>query len=196
MDIMNKQNPVKNLGLVLLTAFLAGCAGHNASMVAVEDLREQQQPQSVRAQTPVYSKPPGSASNPKQQNTVAYATPAPGYEQSGQRSSDSDSSSSSANTRDPAAVIPQPEPIPALLALLEKAEEQQRQGQAQQALVSLERAQRIAPREPIVYLQLSQVYRSLDDKAAATQMARKGLSLSSGNADMQQAFNDLLTLIK
>ncbi len=84
------------------------------------------------------------------------------------------------------------EPKGAVLALLEQAEDQQRQGQNQQALTSLERAQRIAPRQPLVYLQLAQLHQDMGQTQKAQQFARKGLSLAGNDTRLIQAFKRLL----
>ncbi|WP_207063283.1 tetratricopeptide repeat protein [Motiliproteus sp. SC1-56] len=97
--------------------------------------------------------------------------------------------------------LPLPEPLPrtpsdsqpsgALLALLEQAEARHQAGQPQQALALLERAQRIAPREPLVYLQLARLRLDLGDRVRAQQLARKGLALSA-DPNMREAFRVLL----
>lgn len=79
-------------------------------------------------------------------------------------------------------------PPPALLALLEQAETQEEAGQLQRALSYLERAQRISPREPLVYLQLARVRLSMNDLARATQLTERGLALSAGDSEMRGAF--------
>ncbi|MEH6627202.1 MAG: tetratricopeptide repeat protein [Motiliproteus sp.] len=96
----------------------------------------------------------------------------------------------------PASTVAPSEPSGALLALLEQAEQQHQAGRNQQALSSLERAQRIAPRDPLVYLQLARLRLDMNDHPRAEQLARKGLNLSSGNPQMQKAFKALLQRIK
>lgn len=101
----------------------------------------------------------------------------------------------------PAAPSPEPAPPPtypparapsgALLALLEQADTQQQQGNATQALSLLERAQRIAPREPLVYLQLARLRLEMGDRQRGEQLARKGLSLTA-DPQMRAAFQTLL----
>ncbi|MEH6824968.1 MAG: tetratricopeptide repeat protein [Motiliproteus sp.] len=92
----------------------------------------------------------------------------------------------------PAAAGRYPGPAPVLLALIEQADNLQSQGDAQGALAQLERAQRIAPRDPQVYLQLARLRLHMGDRARAEPLARRGLSLSAGDPDLTRAFKALL----
>jgi len=82
-------------------------------------------------------------------------------------------------------------PSAALLALLQQAESQEEAGQLQRALSYLERAQRISPREPLVYLQLARVRLSMNDLARASQLTERGMALSAGDGEMRAAFTAL-----
>ncbi|WP_432471072.1 tetratricopeptide repeat protein [Amphritea sp. HPY] len=83
-----------------------------------------------------------------------------------------------------------PEPVavsnPAVIALLDNARQQQSQGAYSSAQSSLERAQRIAPRDPKVYLQLADLRRIQGQYLQAEQLARKGLAVASDNRAMQR----------
>ncbi|MCP8465470.1 tetratricopeptide repeat protein [Pseudomonas sp. ZM23] len=79
-----------------------------------------------------------------------------------------------------------------VLALLTTASQQQGGGDLNGAAASLERAQRIAPREPQVLYKLAQVRLAQGDAAQAEQVARRGLSLANGRPTMQASLWDLI----
>lgn len=79
-----------------------------------------------------------------------------------------------------------------VLALLTTAQEQQSSGDLNGAASSLERAQRIAPREPQVLYSLAQVRLAQGDAAQAEQFARRGLSYASGRPALQASLWDLI----
>ncbi|MFG0498950.1 tetratricopeptide repeat protein [Pseudomonas sp. YQ_13] len=72
-----------------------------------------------------------------------------------------------------------------VLALLTTAQTQQGSGDFNGAASSLERAQRIAPREPQVLYRLAQVRLSQGDAAQAEQLARRALTYASGRPSLQ-----------
>ena len=72
-----------------------------------------------------------------------------------------------------------------VLALLTTAQQQQAGGDLNGASSSLERAQRVAPREPQVLYRLAQVRMAQGDAPQAEQFARRGLTLASGRPDLQ-----------
>nr|WP_263264525.1 tetratricopeptide repeat protein [Pseudomonas sp. RIT-PI-S] len=72
-----------------------------------------------------------------------------------------------------------------VLALLTTAQQQQGGGDLNGASSSLERAQRIAPREPQVLFRLAQVRLAQGDAAQAEQFARRALSYANGRPDLQ-----------
>lgn len=72
-----------------------------------------------------------------------------------------------------------------VLALLTTAQQQQAGGDLNGASSSLERAQRVAPREPQVLYRLAQVRMAQGDAPQAEQFARRGLSLANGGPDLQ-----------
>jgi len=72
-----------------------------------------------------------------------------------------------------------------VLALLTTAQSQQGSGDFNGAASSLERAQRIAPREPQVLFRLAQVRLSQGDAAQAEQLARRALTYANGRPDLQ-----------
>ncbi|MCE1118208.1 MULTISPECIES: tetratricopeptide repeat protein [Pseudomonas] len=72
-----------------------------------------------------------------------------------------------------------------VLALLTTAQQQQGSGDLNGASSSLERAQRIAPREPQVLFRLAQVRLSQGDAAQSEQLARRALTYANGRPDLQ-----------
>ena len=72
-----------------------------------------------------------------------------------------------------------------VLALLTTAQQQQGGGDFNGAASSLERAQRIAPREPQVLFRLAQVRLAQGDSAQAEQLARRALTYANGRPDLQ-----------
>jgi len=76
---------------------------------------------------------------------------------------------------------------PAALSLVQEADRLLAQGRTAEAVVRLERAQRIAPRSPEVYFKLAEAYVRSDQLARAEQFALKGLSLAGNNSRLQRA---------
>jgi predicted Zn-dependent protease len=80
----------------------------------------------------------------------------------------------------------------AVLALLTTAKQQQTGGDFNGAASSLERAQRIAPREPQVLYRLAEVRLAQGDAGQAEQLAQRGLSYSTGRPALQAGLWDLI----
>ena len=79
-----------------------------------------------------------------------------------------------------------------VLALLTTAQQQQSSGDLNGASSSLERAQRVAPREPQVLYRLAQVRMAQGDAPQAEQLARRGLTFSSGRPALQASLWELI----
>ncbi|MCO7612081.1 hypothetical protein NJH83_17755 [Pseudomonas chlororaphis] len=79
-----------------------------------------------------------------------------------------------------------------VLALLTTAQQQQSSGDLNGASSSLERAQRVAPREPQVLYRLAQVRMAQGDAPQAEQFARRGLSFANGRPDLQTSLWELI----
>lgn len=79
-----------------------------------------------------------------------------------------------------------------VLALLTTAQQQQGGGDLNGAASSLERAQRIAPREPQVLYRLAEVRLAQGDAAQAEQFARRGLSYAAGRPALQASLWELI----
>ena len=73
---------------------------------------------------------------------------------------------------------------PAVIALLQTANKQKSSGQMNAAESSLERAQRIAPRDPDIYYQLADIRRLEGQWVQAEQLALKGTNMAIGDAIM------------
>lgn len=175
-------NSSRALAIILFSALLSACSTHQSSQVIIEDRTGTGVGSPSVSSSPAYKTEAGS--NDKQSvpvETTPQSSPTepvyspdvkkPVYQQQGS---------------------PVIEPKGAVLALLEQAETHHQQGRNQQALTALERAQRIDPRQPLVYLQLAQLHMDMGQAEKAKQFARKGLSLSGDDARLSQTFNSLL----
>lgn len=79
-----------------------------------------------------------------------------------------------------------------VLSLLTTAQQQQSSGDLNGASSSLERAQRVAPREPQVLYRLAQVRLAQGDAAQAEQLARRGLTYANGRPSLQASLWGLI----
>ncbi|MFT0211738.1 tetratricopeptide repeat protein [Pseudomonas sp. F1_0610] len=85
------------------------------------------------------------------------------------------------------------QPLPApVQALITSAEQSAQRGDFNNAAAQLERAQRIAPAEPIILHRLSEIYLAQGEPATAEQMAQRGLSLSNNKPALQASFWELI----
>ncbi|WP_417519433.1 tetratricopeptide repeat protein [Marinobacter sp.] len=76
---------------------------------------------------------------------------------------------------------------PAALSLVRDADNLLKNGDAQGAIVRLERAQRIAPRSAEIYFKLSEAYVAGNKLGPAEQFTLKGLSLAGNDTRLQRA---------
>lgn len=79
-----------------------------------------------------------------------------------------------------------------VLALLTSAQQMERSGNLSGASASLERAQRIAPREPQVLYRLAEVRLAQGNPAQAEQLARRGLSYAGGRPALQASLWEVI----
>lgn len=79
-----------------------------------------------------------------------------------------------------------------VLSLLTTAQQQQSSGDLNGASSSLERAQRVAPREPQVLYRLAQVRLAQGDAAQAEQLARRALTYANGRPSLQASLWGLI----
>ncbi len=84
----------------------------------------------------------------------------------------------------------------AVIALLNEANNYSRQGDLRSAQTSLQRAQRIAPRDPQVYYALANTHLTLQDYGLAEQVALKGVSIVQGQPDQLNQFWNLIAFIR
>lgn len=85
---------------------------------------------------------------------------------------------------------------PAVVALLDTANQDRRQGDLRGAQTRLERAQRIAPNDPEVYFQLADVKRQLGQFLDAEQVALRGIDVSSNQPSKLRRFWALISQIR
>lgn len=171
---------VPALGLALL---LAGCAGPNPYRAPVEDRSD--------ARTSTLPPPPGS---------VQEVEPAPGVRVQPvdevpvfrQQRLEVPEESGSGSTQDPSLQTRNA----AVVALLDTAQQETQSGDLRAAQSRLERALRIAPRDPQVYYQLADVQRRLGQFLQAEQVALKGVNVASGQASQQRRLWSLIALIR
>lgn len=84
----------------------------------------------------------------------------------------------------------------AVTALLNEADGYSQQGNLRSAQTSLQRAQRIAPRDPEVYYALANTHLSLQDYSLAEQVALKGVSIAQGQPNQLRRFWGLIAVIR
>ena len=84
----------------------------------------------------------------------------------------------------------------AVVALLDSAQQHKLDGDLRSAQTSLQRAQRIAPRDPEVYYELANTHRDLQDYALAEQVALKGVSIVQGQPTQLHRFWTLIADIR
>ena len=84
----------------------------------------------------------------------------------------------------------------AVVALLDSAQQDTSGGDLRAAQNQLERALRIAPRDPQVYYQLADVQRRLGQFLQAEQVALKGIDVASGQSEQLRRLWSLVALIR
>lgn len=88
-----------------------------------------------------------------------------------------------------------PEPAPqssASVALLEQSREARDAGRYAEATSQLERALRIDPNNPLLWVELAEVKAADGDRAQAREMARKALTLAGGDRSIEARARRLL----
>lgn len=100
----------------------------------------------------------------------------------------------------PAEPLPAPRTAPpanpASRALLAQSRTHQAAGDYAQAAASIERALRIDPRQPLLWLELGDIRLKEGDFAQAESLARKGLSLAGGDPSLTSRAEDLIARAK
>lgn len=87
-------------------------------------------------------------------------------------------------------------PAPAANMLIQQGDQALANGQPQRALNWLERAQRISPRAPLVYLALARARAAMQHYAQAQQLVFKGLSLAGGDTRLRSRAWSLMADIR
>ncbi|MBL8199551.1 MAG: tetratricopeptide repeat protein [Chromatiales bacterium] len=100
----------------------------------------------------------------------------------------------------PAEPLPAPRTAPpvssASQALLTQSRGHQAAGRYEQAAASIERALRIEPRQPVLWLELGDIRLKEGDFAQAESMGRKALSLATGDAALTARAEQLIATAK
>ena len=160
-----------------VVALVAGCAGPNPYQVPVEERGRAVTPAEPGTPVPVESSP-GVRVQPVERIPVGrmpVEPAAPVVRE--QRPADTAPAPFETLPANPSAAQPQ---SPAVVALLETARRDGSGGNLRLAQSRLERALRIAPRDPEVYVQLADVQRRQGQFLQAEQVALKGISVASG----------------
>ncbi|WP_421868972.1 tetratricopeptide repeat protein [Motiliproteus sp.] len=191
--LLSQSLPLNLSSALLLMLFLVGCAAPNYN-VPIEDRSQRSAgsvPPSTRIDPPAstYTQPDSSQPSRPQPAEPARSYPVEPVEPI-------ESITPSVPQQAPPSAVTYGGPSPALLALMEKADTLESQGDMRGALAQLERAQRISPRDPMVYLQLARLRLHMNDRARAQQLAQRGLSLAGGDPDLTAAFQALLAELK
>lgn len=93
-------------------------------------------------------------------------------------------------------VVLQSKQNPAAVALLATARKQTNNGQLRSAQTSLQRAQRIAPKDPEVYYSLADTHRRLGEFLQAEQVALKGVGIAQGQSTKLRRLWQLIASIR
>ncbi|WP_438970649.1 tetratricopeptide repeat protein [Methylophaga sp.] len=91
---------------------------------------------------------------------------------------------------------PQVQQNSAVIALLDNADQSRATGDYRAAQSSLQRAQRIAPRDPEVYYSLALTHMELEDYGLAEQVTLKGVSVAQGNRNQLKRLWNLIAKIR
>jgi hypothetical protein len=210
----NPMTSFKTLSLILLAIFISACAGPRYGPI-VEDLSVQARPSERMPSAPAsvpsdpvagaQSAAPAAVAKP---SAKLYVAPKTAVTVTAQPASKPILVPSTAPSVVPKVVEPlvtlvpskplaQELPLPAsdqqvVEQLLTEADQLKAQGKVTQAVIQLQRAQRIAPREPKVYARLAALQLSLGEASRAEQLALKGLTLVPNKSSYQYYFWKLI----
>ena len=210
----NPMTSFKTLSLISLAIFISACAGPRYGPI-VEDLSVQARPSERMLSAPAsvpsdpvagaQSAAPAAVAKP---SAKLYVAPKTAVTVTAQPASKPILVPSTAPSVVPKVVEPlvtlvpskplaQELPLPALdqqvvEQLLTEADQLKAQGKVTQAVIQLQRAQRIAPREPKVYARLAALQLSLGEASRAEQLALKGLTLVPNKSSYQYYFWKLI----
>jgi hypothetical protein len=210
----NPMTSFKTLSLISLAIFISACAGPKYGPI-VEDLSVQARPSERMPSAPAsvpsdpvagaQSAAPAAVAKP---SAKLYVAPKTAVTVTAQPVSKPILVPSTAPSVVPKVVVPlvtlvpskplaQELPLPAsdqrvVEQLLTEADQLKAQGKVTQAVIQLQRAQRIAPREPKVYARLAALQLSLGEASRAEQLALKGLTLVPNKSSYQYYFWKLI----
>lgn len=183
----------RTLMVLAAGALVSACAGNPSGTIVIEERSLGQSPQPVQTVPvtpvapqvqPVKKSAPAVLISPVEESVVESAPV-----QQAQPSSTSTQTylSEPAQATVPQAKTPVATPAPVLPVasqqvveqLLSEADKAKAEGKPDVAIMKLQQAQRIAPREPKVYARLAALYLGQGQAARAEQMARKGLTTAA-----------------
>lgn len=195
----NEITPFKHLLLICLVIFLGGCAAPGYGPI-VEDLSVQARP-SERMPSSSTNAPNDTLVTSQPPTLVVTAKPKPYVAPKADVTITAQPISSQVATgsvvQEIILPVVQESPLPpsnqaVVEQLLAEADQLKAQGKVTQAVIQLQRAQRIAPREPKVYARLAALQLSLGEASRAEQLALKGLTLVPNKNSYQYYFWKLI----
>jgi hypothetical protein len=195
----NEITPFKHLLLICLVIFLGGCAAPGYGPI-VEDLSVQARP-SERMPSSSTNAPTDTLVTSQAPTLVVTAKPKPYVAPKADVTITAQPISSQVATgsvvQEIILPVVQESPLPpsnqaVVEQLLAEADQLKAQGKVTQAVIQLQRAQRIAPREPKVYARLAALQLSLGEASRAEQLALKGLTLVPNKNSYQYYFWKLI----
>lgn len=193
--------------LIALVTLLAGCAGSQQRAIPVVESGGSLTPGAMRdrgarhAQMQAPAQPSAVTVTPQAESAAVQAYAVPSAPIGGIQINHADTATGRSSAVTPSASMPigdqarlsaDEQLAGPVLALLTTAKQQQSGGDYNGAASSLERAQRIAPREPQVLYRLAEVRLAQGDASQAEQLAQRGLGYSNGRPALQAGLWDLI----
>ncbi len=149
---------------------------------------------SACSMSPIYAPPVESRNEPPEKQQPVEATKAEPSQPAAQTSGIDDTPEAIEETA-PAPAVPF-RSNPAVIALLGSARAAQRDGDLQKAQTDLQRAQRIAPRDPSIYFELADTHYKMQEYSLAEQVALKGVSVAGQDRNLLRKFWLLISEIR
>lgn len=152
---------------------------------------------SACSMSPVYAPPVESRTEPREDRRPAESaeTEQPEPEEPAAQASGIDDTPAAVEETAPAPATPF-RSKPAVIALLSSARAAERDGDLQKAQNDLQRAQRIAPRDPNIYFELADSHYQMQQYPLAEQVALKGVSMAGQDRDLLRQFWLLISEIR
>jgi hypothetical protein len=190
----NEITPFKHLLLICLVIFLGGCAAPGYGPI-VEDLSVQARP-SERMPSSSTNAPTDTLVTSQAPTLVVTAKPKPYVAPKADVTITAQPISNQVATgsvvQEIILPVVQESPLPPSNQAVVEQLLAEAQGKVTQAVIQLQRAQRIAPREPKVYARLAALQLSLGEASRAEQLALKGLTLVPNKNSYQYYFWKLI----